>query len=59
MATGKIARAIKDSCKNDDVMKEMLLELLDFNMTGRSWYKEEYKAIVEKYADLEAEVNED
>lgn len=58
MATGRISKAIADSCKGDDIMKDMLLELLEFNRTGRSWYKEEYKSILEKYADLEAEQNE-
>ena len=41
MSVTKIGKAIKDNCKDDKVMQNMLIELLDFNLTGRSWYKDE------------------
>lgn len=55
MSANKIGKAIKDSCKNDKIMQGLLLELLEYNMTGRSWYKDEYSKIIEKYAEKEAE----
>jgi len=58
MSVGKIGKAIKDSCQDDKVMQGLLLELLDYNMTGRAWYKDEYTKIIEKYAEKEAETNE-
>lgn len=53
MSTNRIGKAIKESCKDDKRMERMLLELLEFNIRsggGRTWYKEEYRRIVEKYA---------
>ncbi len=58
MSEGKIGKAIKDNCKDDKVMQGLLLELLDFNMTGRSWYKDEYTKLIQKYAEKENENNE-
>lgn len=57
MSATKIGKAIKENCKDDKVMQNMLIELLDFNLTGRSWYKEEYARIIEKYAASEGENN--
>ena len=58
MSASKIGKAIKESCHDDKTMQGLLFELLDYNMTGRSWYKEEYAKIIEKYADQEAGQNE-
>ena len=55
MGANKIGKAIKDNCKDDKVMQGLLLELLEYNMTGRAWYKEEYTKIIEKYAKKEEE----
>lgn len=59
MSLGKIGKAIKENCQDDLIMQGLLLELLDYNMTGRAWYKDEYTKIIEKYAAQEAEENED
>lgn len=53
MSVNKIGKAIKDSCKDDKKMQNLLMELLEFNLTGRSWYKDEYYRIIRKYADSE------
>lgn len=58
MSANRIGKAIKESCQDDMIMQGLLFELLDFNMTGRSWYKDEYTRIIEKYAELEAKQNE-
>ena len=58
MSVGKIGKAIKESCQDDKNMQGLLLELLDFNMTGRAWYKDEYYKLIEKYAEKEEEKNE-
>ncbi|MBQ4067735.1 MAG: hypothetical protein IJC76_00640 [Lachnospiraceae bacterium] len=50
MSTSRIGKAIKESCADDKEMQGLLMDLLDFNLTGRQWYKEEYTKIIEKYA---------
>lgn len=42
MGVSKIGRAIKENCEDDLVMQHLLLNLLEFNLTGRQWYKDEY-----------------
>ncbi len=59
MSVNKIGKAIKESCQDDKNMQGLLLELLEFNMTGRAWYKDEYTKIIEKYAEQEAKQYED
>ena len=59
MGANKIGKAIKENCQNDKIMQGLLLELLEFNMTGRAWYKDEYTKLIEKYAEKEADKNED
>ncbi len=59
MGANQIGKAIKENCKDDKNMQGLLLELLDYNMTGRAWYKEEYSKLIEKYAEKEADINED
>ncbi len=58
MGAGKIGKAIKENCENDKIMQSLLLELLEFNLTGRQWYKEEYTRLIEKYAAKMEEANE-
>ena len=50
MSTSKIAKTIKISCNGDKIMEGLLMDLLDFNLTRRQWYKDEYTRIIEKYA---------
>lgn len=59
MSTSRIGKAIKESCEDDKIMQGLLMELLDFNLTGRQWYKEEYTNIIEKYAKKVEEQHED
>ena len=59
MGANKIGKAIKENCQDDKIMQGLLLELLDFNMTGRAWYKDEYTKLIEKYAEKEADADED
>lgn len=49
MSTSRIAKAIKESCKEDKIMQGLLMDLLDYNLSGRQWYKEEYIKKIEKY----------
>lgn len=56
MSASKIGRTIKESCEGDKVMQGLLMDLLEFNLTGRQWYKEEYIRLIEKYA---AEMEDD
>lgn len=58
MGANQIGKAIKENCKDDKIMQGLLLDLLDYNMTGRAWYKDEYKEYIEKYANEEAKKNE-
>lgn len=53
MASNKIGKAIKQCCKEDPKMESFLLDLLDFQMSGKSWWKEDYKKIMEKYVEEE------
>lgn len=50
MGASKIGKAIKENCESDKVMQNLLLDLLEFNLTGRQWYKDEYTRLIEKYA---------
>lgn len=50
MGVSKIGKAIKESCDGDKIMQGLLLDLLDFNLTGKQWYKDEYKKLIEEYA---------
>ena len=59
MSTSRIGRAIKESCTGDKVMQGLLMDLLEFNLTGRQWYKDEYTKIIEKYAKEMEEQHED
>ena len=47
----KIAKTIKESCSDDKVMCEFLLDLLELNLTGQQWYKDEYKKRISAYAE--------
>ena len=53
MRANKIAKAIKSECEEDKNMKNFLMDLLEFTMTGKQWYKEEYKKQIKKYVDME------
>jgi len=55
MGANKIGKAIKENCQDDKIMQDLLLELLEYNMTGKAWYKDEYTKIIEKYAQKEEE----
>lgn len=59
MSTIKIGKAIRDNCKGDKVMQGLLMDLLNFNLTGRQWYKDEYVKIIEKYANETRKQHED
>lgn len=59
MSTSRIGRAIKENCAGDKVMQGLLMDLLEFNLTGRQWYKDEYTKIIEKYAKEMEEQHED
>ena len=59
MASSFIAKAIKERCKDDNNMQQLLMDLLEFNLTGRSWYKEEYKDIIKKYSEQREDSDED
>ena len=50
MGVSKIGRAIKENCEDDLVMQHLLLNLLDFNLTGRQWYKYQHTRLIQKYA---------
>ena len=53
MGTNKIAKSIKEECADDRDMREFLMELLEFTMSGSKWYKDEYNKLIEKYTDWE------
>lgn len=55
----KIGRAIKENCEDDLVMQHLLLDLLEFNLTGRQWYKDEYTRLIQKYAEEREKSHED
>lgn len=59
MGANKIGKAIKESCDGDKVMQGLLMELLEFNLTGRQWYKDEYTRLIEKYAKQMEDYYED
>lgn len=59
MGASKIGRAIKENCEDDLVMQHLLLDLLEFNLTGRQWYKDEYTRLIQKYAEEREESHED
>lgn len=59
MSTSRIGKAIKESCVDDKVMQGLLMDLLDFNLTGRQWYKDEYTKIIEKYSEEMEKQHED
>lgn len=46
MNTDKIGKAIKEACKDDKILENFLLELLNYSLKGRSWYMDEYKSIL-------------
>lgn len=58
MGASKIGKAIKESCEGDKVMQGLLMDLLEFNLTGRQWYKDEYTKLIEKYAEEVEDDNE-
>ncbi|MDO4486949.1 MAG: hypothetical protein Q4C46_10225 [Bacillota bacterium] len=57
MASNKIGKAIKQGCKGDKKMEGFLLDLLDFHMSGKSWWKEDYKKLMKKYVEEEDDEN--
>jgi hypothetical protein len=59
MSANKIGKAIKESCKDDKIMQDLLMELLDYNLAGRQWYKDEYLSRIEQYAAKMEEKDED
>lgn len=59
MGVSKIGRAIKENCEDDLVMQHLLLDLLEFNLTGRQWYKDEYTRLIQKYAEEREKSHED
>ena len=59
MGVSKIGRAIKENCEDDLVMQHLLLDLLEFNLTGRQWYKDEYTRLIQNYAEEREKSHED
>ena len=53
MGTDIILKAINEYCKDDETLRSLLIELLDFNLTGAGRYKEPYKDLIEKYIDID------
>lgn len=53
MGLEKIAGVIKSSCKNDESLRKMLLELFQFQLEDRGRWKETYKDIIRKYSKEE------
>ena len=50
MSVERISERIKASCKDDPEMEELLLELFQFELEGRGWYKDKYRDIIKKHA---------
>lgn len=50
MGIEKITEKIKSSCDENNSMEKMLLELFQFQLEDRGWWKDCYKDIIRKYS---------
>lgn len=49
MSLKKISDSINKACKDDNNMKMLLLDLFNFELEERGWWKETYKTIIKKH----------
>ena len=57
--TNNIAKQINESCKDDMIMRNFLIELLNLGLTGRQWYKDSYRKLISDYTKKKDESNAD
>lgn len=55
MGLKKISDSINKTCENDRNMKNLLLDLFNFELEERGWWKETYRKIITKHAGKDGE----
>lgn len=55
MGIKKISDSINKMCKDDKNMKGLLLDLFNFELEERGWWKETYREIITKHAGEDGE----
>lgn len=55
MGIKKISDSINKMCKDDKNMKGLLLDLFNFELEERGWWKETYREIITKHAEEDGE----
>lgn len=55
MSLKKISDSINRMCEGDKNMKNLLLDLFNFELEERGWWKETYRKIITKHAGEDGE----